>query len=108
MVEAWRRAYKMKLFRQIIPESTQHFIIRLFFKGTPSIDGINRRFLLVGQGIKNNGLTGKIEWEYERVCYNVTEPKTNNGGTLSTPAVGRKYTVLLFNDSIGVHYSERF
>jgi hypothetical protein len=39
---------------------------------------------------KLNGLTGKLEWEYERVCYNVTKPKTDNGGMLSTPAVGIK------------------
>lgn len=39
---------------------------------------------------KLNGLTGKLEWEYERLCYNVTKPKTNNGGMLSTPVVGIK------------------
>lgn len=39
---------------------------------------------------KLNGLTGKLEWEYERHCYSVTKPKTNNGGMLTTPALGRK------------------
>ncbi|MBA4321506.1 MAG: hypothetical protein C0408_01680, partial [Odoribacter sp.] len=39
---------------------------------------------------KLNGLTGKLEWEYERICYNVTQPKTDNGGMLSTPLAGRK------------------
>ena len=39
---------------------------------------------------KLNGLTGKLEWEYERHCYSVTQPKTNNGGMLTTPAIGRK------------------
>jgi hypothetical protein len=39
---------------------------------------------------KLNGLTGKLIWEYERTCYNVTKPKTDNGGMLCTPAVGIK------------------
>jgi outer membrane protein assembly factor BamB len=38
---------------------------------------------------KLNGLNGKLEWEYERLCYNVTKPKTDNGGMLSTPVVGK-------------------
>lgn len=41
---------------------------------------------------KLNGLTGKAEWEYERVCYSVTKPRTNNGGMLTTPSVGRNKT----------------
>lgn len=39
---------------------------------------------------KLNGLTGTAEWEYERVCYSVTKPRTNNGGMLTTPSVGKK------------------
>jgi hypothetical protein len=39
---------------------------------------------------KLNGLTGKSEWEYERICYNVTKPQTDNGGMLSTPIAGIK------------------
>ncbi|MFN5183754.1 MAG: hypothetical protein ACK5D5_12105 [Bacteroidota bacterium] len=46
-----------------------------------------------GEGIgalrKLNGLTGKLEWQYEKKCYSVTSPKTNNGGMLSTPCIGR-------------------
>jgi hypothetical protein len=38
---------------------------------------------------KLNGLSGKTEWEYERVCYSVTKPRTSNGGMLTTPSVGR-------------------
>jgi outer membrane protein assembly factor BamB len=41
---------------------------------------------------KLDGLTGEIEWEYERECYNVTSPKVDNGGILSTPLPGRKKT----------------
>jgi outer membrane protein assembly factor BamB len=41
---------------------------------------------------KLNGLTGKTEWEYERICYSVTKPRTNNGGMLTTPSVGRNKT----------------
>jgi hypothetical protein len=37
---------------------------------------------------KLNGLTGKPVWEYERLCYNITRPTTDNGGILSTPVVG--------------------
>ena len=44
----------------------------------------------VGALRKINGLTGKIAWQYERKCYSVTSPKTNNGGMLSTPCIGRK------------------
>jgi hypothetical protein len=38
---------------------------------------------------KLNGLTGKVEWESVRECYSVTQPKTNNGGMLTTPAIGK-------------------
>jgi hypothetical protein len=41
---------------------------------------------------KLNGLTGKTVWEYERTCYSVTIPRTNNGGMLTTPSVGRNKT----------------
>jgi hypothetical protein len=46
---------------------------------------------------KLNGLTGKVEWQYERVCYSLTKPQTDNGGMLSTPALGiRKAKGLLW------------
>jgi hypothetical protein len=56
---------------------------------------------------KLNGLTGKPEWEYERDCYSVTEPKTNNGGMLTTVLIGKKraegsmWTIFSRTDSIG-------
>jgi outer membrane protein assembly factor BamB len=37
---------------------------------------------------KLNGLTGELVWEYERECYSVTTPRTDNGGMLTTPVAG--------------------
>ena len=46
-----------------------------------------------GEGIcalrKLNGLTGQLVWAYEKKCFSITSPKTNNGGMLSTPCIGR-------------------
>jgi outer membrane protein assembly factor BamB len=37
---------------------------------------------------KLNGLNGSLVWQYERECYSVTKPKTDNGGMLTTPVIG--------------------
>jgi hypothetical protein len=39
---------------------------------------------------KLNGLTGKMEWKYEKTCYSVFVPKPTNGGMLSTPCMGKQ------------------
>lgn len=38
---------------------------------------------------KLNGLNGKIQWEYTKTCYSLTDKKTNNGGVLSSVCVGK-------------------
>jgi hypothetical protein len=56
---------------------------------------------------KLNGLTGRVVWEYERDCYSVTEPKTNNGGVIATALIGRKraegsvWTIFSRTDTLG-------
>ncbi|MFN6038738.1 MAG: hypothetical protein ACK452_09750, partial [Bacteroidota bacterium] len=44
----------------------------------------------IGALRKLNGLTGKVEWQFEKKCFSRSEPKTNNGGMLSTPCIGKQ------------------
>ncbi|MFN8242037.1 MAG: hypothetical protein U0X39_14955 [Bacteroidales bacterium] len=39
---------------------------------------------------KLDGLSGRLVWQYSRDCYSITEPKTDNGGLLSTPLPGKE------------------
>ena len=56
---------------------------------------------------KLNGLTGKEIWKFEKRCYSSIGEKTNNGGMLSTPLLGREqaanivYTVFSRTDEHG-------
>jgi hypothetical protein len=56
---------------------------------------------------KLNGLTGKEMWKFEKRCYSSIGEKTNNGGMLSTPLLGREqasnivYTIFSRTDEHG-------
>jgi outer membrane protein assembly factor BamB len=56
---------------------------------------------------KLNGLTGKEVWKFEKRCYSSIGEKTNNGGMLSTPLLGREqaanivYTIFSRTDEHG-------